>query len=129
MRVASTLLCVSALLLTAVEAQSAQQNASGPSLLRKQEAPAPSAPNPSYLIDSGGPVLPNTTTYAIFWGNESDFPSDLLTGIDALYSGLEGSRFLGIANQYLRGARAHALRRQPLRSLGGATTVGDLPDR
>jgi serine protease len=56
------------------------------------------------LVDHGGTVLATSTTYAIYWGTPADFPSDLQTGMTALLSGLPGSSYLGIAQQYMRGA-------------------------
>jgi hypothetical protein len=58
------------------------------------------------LIDHGGPVLVADTTYAIWWGPTSGWPSDTQTGINALFNGFNGTSFLGIANQYLRGGTA-----------------------
>ena len=56
------------------------------------------------LIDHGGPVLATSTTHAIYWGPAGDFPSDLQTGMASLLSGFNGSSYLGIAQQYMRGA-------------------------
>jgi hypothetical protein len=55
------------------------------------------------LIDHGGRVLPSSNTYAIWWGT-GGFPSDAEFGIDALLGGLNGTTFLGVAQQYMRGA-------------------------
>ncbi len=62
-----------------------------------------SATSTSPLIDHGGKVLPTSNTYAIWWGNQSSFPIDAKSGIDALFEGLTGSSFLGVADQYERG--------------------------
>jgi hypothetical protein len=62
----------------------------------------------SNLIDHGGPVLPASKTYAIWWGTASAFPSDAQTGLDALFNGLNGTSFLGIAQQYMRTAAVSA---------------------
>jgi hypothetical protein len=56
------------------------------------------------LVDHGGRVLPASSTYAIWWGTPSAFPADAQTGIDALFEGMNGTSFLGIADQYMRGA-------------------------
>lgn len=56
------------------------------------------------LIDHGGAVLPASRTYAIYWGTAGDFPSDLQSGMVSLLSGFNGSSYLGIAKQYMRGA-------------------------
>ena len=58
------------------------------------------------LIDHGGPVLPVSRTYTIWWGNQASFPTDAKSGIDALFQGLNGSAFLGIEDQYMRGSTA-----------------------
>lgn len=58
------------------------------------------------LIDHGGPVLVSSKTVAIYWGTPSDFPSDLEAGMAALLEGLNGSNYLGIATEYMRGAPA-----------------------
>lgn len=65
---------------------------------------AGSAPTP--LIDHGGDVLGASNTYAIFWGPSADFPKDEVTGVQSLLEGFNGSSYLAIANQYLRGASA-----------------------
>ena len=55
------------------------------------------------LIDHGGPVLAADTTYAIWWGSASAWPSDTQSNIVALFQGFNGTSFLGIVNQYMRG--------------------------
>jgi hypothetical protein len=55
----------------------------------------------------GGTVLPSPTTYAIWWGKPSDFPSDERQKIDELLEGLDGSAYLAIADQYMLGQKAH----------------------
>jgi hypothetical protein len=74
--------------------------------LQKGEAHSGSAGGTSNLVDHGGRVLATSNTYAIWWGTQSAFPSDAKTGIDALFNGLNGTSFLGIANQYMRGSTA-----------------------
>lgn len=56
------------------------------------------------LVDHGGPVVPTSKTYAIWWGTKSAFPTDAKTGLDDLLNGLNGSNYLGIASQYMRGS-------------------------
>jgi hypothetical protein len=56
------------------------------------------------LVDHGGLVLPASKTYAIYWGPASGFASDLQSGMVSLLSGFNGSSYLGIAQQYMRGA-------------------------
>lgn len=55
------------------------------------------------LIDHGGPVLPASNTYAIWWGNQAAFPADAQSGIDTLFEGLNGSSLLNVTSQYMRG--------------------------
>lgn len=61
---------------------------------------------PLPLVDHGGPVLTASKTYAIFWGPAADFPSDEVTGVESILPGFDGSSYLGIADQYMRGATA-----------------------
>jgi hypothetical protein len=56
------------------------------------------------LIDHGGKILSASRTYAIFWGNAAQFPSDARAGLPSLLQGFNGSSYLGIAGQYMRGA-------------------------
>jgi len=56
------------------------------------------------LIDHGGPVLATSKTYAIYWGTQADFPADLQAGMTALLSGFNGTGYLGLAQEYMRGA-------------------------
>lgn len=53
------------------------------------------------LLYGGGRVLTSSTTYAIWWGTPSNFPTDALTGIKQLLEGFGGSSYLGIATQYM----------------------------
>jgi len=69
-------------------------------------APAIAA-NPPNMVDNGGAIIPTSTTYAIFWGKPSDFPSDAVQGVDDFLRDLDGSDYLGIADQYMRGNKAH----------------------
>jgi uncharacterized membrane protein len=55
----------------------------------------------------GGTVLPTTTTYGIWWGKPSDFPSDERGKIEEFLEGLDGSAYLAIADQYMLGEKAH----------------------
>jgi hypothetical protein len=57
------------------------------------------------LIDKGGKVLPNSTTYAIFWGPSADFPSDI-GYVKSFLQALNGSTYLKVADQYMRGTTA-----------------------
>ncbi len=58
------------------------------------------------LVDHGGRVTPATWTFAIWWGDQSAFPPDARSAVEALLNGLDGSSYLAVADQYLRGARA-----------------------
>jgi hypothetical protein len=55
----------------------------------------------------GGALLPNTTTYAIWWGKPSNFPADALESIDDFLENLDGSAYLAIADQYMFGQKTH----------------------
>jgi hypothetical protein len=63
--------------------------------------------NPPNMVYHGGTVLPNTTVYAIWWGNPSDFLVDEVEAIGNFYENLDGSNFLHIADQYMLGDTAH----------------------
>jgi len=54
------------------------------------------------LEDLGGPVIPEASVYAIWWGDPSRFPADTMSGMDTFLSGLDGSRYLAIVDQYVR---------------------------
>jgi hypothetical protein len=56
------------------------------------------------VIDHGGYVIPASKVYAIYWGPAAGFPSDLASGMASLLGGFNGSSYLGIAGQYMRGA-------------------------
>ena len=56
------------------------------------------------LIDHGGPVLPSPNIYVIYWGNPSDFPSDLEDGLSKFFEGFGNSSYSNILTQYFRGA-------------------------
>ncbi|HTS80790.1 MAG TPA: hypothetical protein VMH40_09350 [Myxococcaceae bacterium] len=60
------------------------------------------------LEDLGGPVIPQASIYAIWWGDPSRFPSDAMSGMDTLLSGVDGSRYLAIVDQYVRQPPARA---------------------
>jgi hypothetical protein len=61
-------------------------------------------PNP--LIDHGGEILSASNTYAIWWGAPSLFPSDAVSGIESELRGFNGSAYLALVNQYMRGTSA-----------------------
>ena len=70
-----------------------------PAHLRAQKGAPHSAPAP--LLYGGGKLLPSSTTYAIWWGPSSGFPSDAQQGIETLLGGFNKSSYLAIANQYM----------------------------
>jgi uncharacterized membrane protein len=70
-------------------------------------AAATPATNPPNMVYNGGAVLPNTTTYAIWWGKRSDFPPDAVEAMDTFLENLDGSDYLHIADQYMLGGTAH----------------------
>lgn len=53
------------------------------------------------LINRGGPVLQSSTAYAIYWGNQSKFPSDLKTAMPIFFEGYGDSVYSYILDQYL----------------------------
>lgn len=74
------------------------------SVLHFRDAHGGSSTTGGNLIDHGGKVLPVSNTVAIWWGNQSAFPADAQSGIDAMFEGLQGSTFLNVSSQYMRGA-------------------------
>ncbi len=64
---------------------------------------APHASSTGNLIDRGGQITPASHTYAVFWGPSTAWPSDVFSGIGTFFGGLNGSNYLGIAQQYMRG--------------------------
>jgi hypothetical protein len=56
------------------------------------------------LVDHGGKVLPASHVYTIWWGDQSAFPADAKSGISAMFEGMNGTSFLGVGKQYMRGA-------------------------
>jgi len=63
-------------------------------------APGGQAP----LVDHHGPVLPLSSTWAIYWGTQTDFPSDLQDAMKSLLQGLNNSSYLATGQEYMRGA-------------------------
>ena len=82
-------------------------------------------PNPRDLIDGAGTLLTSSRTFILWWGDPSKFPPDASTALEGFLRGLDGSPYLGILNEYMRGATATT-------SFGGslfdATTPPDFPD-
>lgn len=60
--------------------------------------------NGGNLVDHGGQITAASDTYAVFWGPKSAWPTDVFNGIGNLFNGFNGSGYLGIAGQYMRGA-------------------------
>jgi len=110
-RRSSRILLIPAIVVTATVCAAGQAHAQvqvGPvHIMKPRDASTAVTSGVSNLIDHGGPVLANSTTYALWWGDPSAFPPDAQARIDSLLQGFEGSDYLAIANQYLRGATAH----------------------
>ena len=53
------------------------------------------------LIDHGGPVLPITHVYAIYWG-PLGFPLDIQSGLTDFFSGFGNNKYSNILAQYFR---------------------------
>lgn len=58
------------------------------------------------LVDNGGPILPSSHTYAIWWGDPTAWPTDVEAGMAEFFGNLTGTPFLSTANQYMRGPAA-----------------------
>ncbi len=48
-----------------------------------------------------GPVLQSSRTYAIYWGDQTAFPTDLSAGMDDFFTGFGASTYANILDQYL----------------------------
>ena len=87
---------------------SAQEAPSGVDVMRRggKYSPHVFAPKGSSrstnknLIDHGGPVLPTSHVYAIYWG---PVPSDISDAVDSFFAGFGGSSYANILTQYMRG--------------------------
>jgi hypothetical protein len=83
------------------------------------------------LIDKGGPVLPATRTFALWWGDPKAWPADARPAQEALLSGLDGSGYLGIVDEYMRGKHATTsfggslFDPSPPPPIGDPATIGD----
>jgi hypothetical protein len=66
---------------------------------RAQKGGGHSSPSP--LVYGSGKLLTTSTTYAIWWGPSSGFPSDARNGIETLLGGFGKSSYLATANQYM----------------------------
>ena len=79
----------------------------------------------SNLIDHGGRILPNSSIYYIWWGNQNAWPTDATAGLTALASGLNGSSFLNdIFPQYMRGRGVATAYKQSLYDASAPPTHG-----
>lgn len=58
------------------------------------------------LVDHGGWIVPKTRTFALWWGPPADFEPDVVLAVEGLLTGLDGSVYLAVTDQYMRGARA-----------------------
>jgi hypothetical protein len=58
------------------------------------------------LRDSGGPVAAHLRAYAIWFGDPAAFPSGQKAAVERFLSTVDGSSYLAIADQYLRGDEA-----------------------
>jgi hypothetical protein len=58
------------------------------------------------LIDGGASVSSSTRVFALWWGAAAEFPADMQPAMESLLAHLDGSTYLSLTDQYLRGARA-----------------------
>ena len=99
---AAAAIALAAGLASLVSAQGA--GASGASTNNLHTRGLKTATSTSNLIDHGGKILPASKTVLVFWGPSSAWSSDVVTGLQGLFAGFNGSKYLGIAGQYMRGA-------------------------
>lgn len=58
------------------------------------------------LKDDGGPIESNTRTFVLWWGDPQAFAPDARPALESFLKGLDGSGYLAILDQYMRGAKA-----------------------
>ena len=91
--------------LTVAPAASSASNGAGPHSLRQHDThSARFRGGSSNLIDHGGPVLPTSNVYTIWWGSSSSWNSNTKPGIAQLFGGLNGSGYAATGTQYMRGS-------------------------
>jgi hypothetical protein len=56
------------------------------------------------LMDLGGRVMADSQIYTLWWGDPADFPADAKTSVERALAGLDGSSYLGLTREYMRGA-------------------------
>jgi hypothetical protein len=105
-----SILIVAALLsiLSSMREVSAQEGGTGVDVMRRGGGSIPHifAPKGGFrstnknLIDHGGPVLPTSHVYAIYWG---PVPSDISDALNSFFTGFGGSSYANILTQYMRG--------------------------
>lgn len=100
------LIGVASLLAVAVAAATggvalANSHGAGPSGERPSGQSKPNS-GPAQLIDHGGPVLLHAKVVEIFWGPTADFDPQLRPAMESLLGGMNGSAYLGVAQQYMR---------------------------
>jgi hypothetical protein len=61
-----------------------------------------------HLTDHGGPIMPASTTSAIWWGAREAFPPDAIATVEAFLGGLGGSALLSLTDPGTAGATAAA---------------------
>jgi len=104
-RASATLAIGAAALLLAVHTPAAHATAGHSNeAMSFKAAGAQKAASGGPLVDHGGKVLAASHTYAIYWGNQSAWASDVQTGMASFFGGLNGTSFLNTDTQYLRGA-------------------------
>ena len=99
---AATAVALAAGLASIVSVQGA--GASGASTHSLHTRGLKTATSTSNLIDHHGEILPASKTVLVFWGPSSAWSKDVVTGLQGLFAGFNGSKYLGIAEQYMRGA-------------------------
>ncbi len=57
------------------------------------------------LWDGGGPIEPHTRTFVLWWGDPQAFAPDARPALEAFLTGLNGSSYLALVDQYMRGAK------------------------
>lgn len=60
------------------------------------------------LRDLGGPIAPEVNVTALFWGDPGAFPGDERAAMESLLGQIDGTPYLALIDQYMRGGKARA---------------------
>ncbi len=79
------------------------------------------------LRDGRGKIVSKAKVYTIFWGQQTDFPSDTKSAMPRLFGGLNGSGYLATIDEYMRGGTASVTYVRSFDDPSAAPTVDPTP--